>query len=177
MAGVGSRRARGRAAPGLGGGFRTRVSRNASADSASSPWPGCRDRSGWRTGRWMFCCWRVRWGRGRRWRQRVIVAWGGVSLGEQCGFEGVLAIRRIRGWVGAESIRPRVATRGYPEPQLRCSIRMACRGRIAEKHTSTAASQLSPNPQGCKGKRAFLFGIMPRARARGKPSENVAQGS
>ena len=29
--------------------------------------------------------------------------------------EGVLSIRRIRGWVGAEPIRPRVDTRGYPE--------------------------------------------------------------
>ena len=43
-------------------------------------------------------------------------------------FQGrVLSMRRIRGWVGAEPRRPRVDTRGYPESQLRSSIRMARR--------------------------------------------------
>ena len=39
-------------------------------------------------------------------------------------------IRRIRGWVGAGPERPRVDTRGYTNPLLRSSIRMACRGRF-----------------------------------------------
>ena len=87
----------------------------------------------------------------RRRRQRVIVAWVGVFLERRCIPERVLSIRRIRGWVGAEPIRPRVDTSaaqrtppslpnatppgnllarpaGDTRP-LRCSsIRMACRG-------------------------------------------------
>ena len=45
----------------------------------------------------------------------MIVVWGGVCLGRQCVSERVLSMRRIRGWVGAEPIRPRVDTRGYTE--------------------------------------------------------------
>ena len=71
---------------------------------------------------------RVRIAPGRlRW---VIVAWGGVSLEKRCVSERVVSIRRIRGWVNAKPIRPRVATRGYPEPLLRSSIRMARRKRF-----------------------------------------------
>ena len=44
-------------------------------------------------------------------------------------FGGVLSIRRIRGWVGAEPKRPQAFAWGYPEPLLRSSIRMARRGR------------------------------------------------
>ena len=55
---------------------------------------------------------------------------GVVSLGTQCVPERVLSIRRVRGWVGAESERPRVDTRGYTRPLLRSSIRMACKGRF-----------------------------------------------
>ncbi len=114
----------------------------------------------------------------------MIVAWGGVSLVRLCLPERVLPIRRVRGWVGAEPKRPRVATSvdrrtapslpnvtsprlllahpaGDPEPLLRSSIRMACKGRFAGLPTPTAASQLSPYLQRCKGKRAFLFGICP----------------
>ena len=92
---------------------------------------------------------------------RVIVAWGGVSLVRLCVPERVLPIRRVRGWVGAKPKRPRVVTRGYPEPLLRSSIRIARKGRFAGLPTPTAASQLSPYLQRCKGKRAFLFGICP----------------
>ena len=65
--------------------------------------------------------------RRRRW---TIVASGGVFLGKRCDPERVLSIRRIRGWVGAGPERPRAAARGYPNPLLRSSIRMACRGRF-----------------------------------------------
>ena len=74
-------------------------------------------------------------------------------------FGGVLSIRRVRGWVGAEPIRPQASAWGYPEPQLRSSIRMACRGRLDGLPTSTAASQLSRNPRHCNGERAYLFGM------------------
>ena len=74
-------------------------------------------------------------------------------------FGGVLPIRRIRGWVGAEPIRPRASARGYMRALLRSSIRMACRGRLAGLPTPTAASQLSPNPRHCNGERAYLFGM------------------
>ena len=104
----------------------------------------------------------------------MTVAWGGIVLERLWVSERVLSIRRIRGWVGAEPVRPRVDTRGYPEPLLRSSIWMACRGRFRGLLTPTAASQLSRNPQRCKRKRAFLFGIMPRARARGEPPGYVA---
>ena len=67
----------------------------------------------------------------RRRRQRVSVVGGGVFLGKRCVPERVLSIRRIRGWVGAGPERPRVDTRGYPDPLLRSSIRMACTGRLA----------------------------------------------
>jgi len=103
----------------------------------------------------------------RRRQQRVIVAWGGVCLGRICVSERVLPIRRIRGWVGAESIRPRATARGYPEPQLRSSIRMACSQRLRGLPTSTAASQLSLNPQHCKGERAFFVEIVRWATGRG----------
>ena len=93
---------------------------------------------------------------------------------EQCGPERVLPIRRVRGWVGAESIRPRVYTRGYTRPLLCSSIRMACKGRLAGLLTPTAASQLSPNPRHCKGKRAFFNSA--RSPARG-PESRVGGGS
>ena len=82
----------------------------------------------------------------------------------------VLSIRRIRGWVDAEPIRPRVATRGYPEPQLRSSIRMARSKRLRGLPTSTAASQLSPNRRHCRRPGFFeLLGRrMPAPRALGK---------
>ncbi len=69
----------------------------------------------------------------------------------------VLSIRRIRGWVGAEPIRPRAAARGYTRTQLRSSIRMACKGHLTGQPTPTAASQLSSNPQHCKEEHAFLL--------------------
>ena len=90
--------------------------------------------------------------------------------------ERVLSMRRIRGWVGAEPIRPRVDTRGYPEPQLRSSIRMARRWRLVGQPTSTAASQLSPNAQRCKRKRAFLFGICPGPGPGGSDRETSHRG-
>ena len=43
-------------------------------------------------------------------RQRLDVAWGGVVLERLWVSGGVLPIRRIRGWVVAEPIRPRVDT-------------------------------------------------------------------
>ena len=60
----------------------------------------------------------------------VTAGLGGDSLEKQWVPERVLPIRRIRGWVGAEPERPRAAARGYPEPLLRSSIRMACSKRI-----------------------------------------------
>ena len=47
---------------------------------------------------------------------------GGVVLETQCVPERVLSIRRIRGWVDAEPIRPRVDTRGYTRPLLQQCI-------------------------------------------------------
>ena len=104
------------------------------------------------------------------WRGEAAAGDGGVGrclFGKQCVPERVLPIRRIRGWVGAESIRPRAAARGYPEPQLRSSIRMACSQRLRGLPTSTAASQLSLNPQHCKGERAFFVEIVRWATGRG----------
>jgi len=92
-------------------------------------------------------------------------------LGKQCVLERVLSIRRIRGWVGAEPRRPRVATWGYPEPQLRSSIRMARSKRFLAYPRQPQHSQLSPNPQRCKRKRAFLFGICPRPEPGGSHRE------
>ena len=74
-------------------------------------------------------------------------------------FGRVLPIRRVRGWVGAEPERPQASAWGYTRALLRSSIRMACRGRLAELPTPTAASQLSRNPRHCKGERAYLFGM------------------
>ena len=88
-------------------------------------------------------------------RRRLAVAWGGVFLVRLCVPEWVLSIRRIRGWVGAEPIRTRVATcadrrtrpllpnatppgnllarpAGDTRPLLRSSIRMACKGRFLD---------------------------------------------
>ena len=66
-----------------------------------------------------------------------------------------LLIRRLRGWVGAKFQRPRAIARGYTRPQLRCSIRMAGRRRLAGQPTSTAASQLSLKSRQC-GRIGFL---------------------
>ena len=74
-------------------------------------------------------------------------------------FGRVLSIRRVRGWISAEPIRPQASAWGYMLALLRSSIRMACRGRLAGLPTPTAASQLSPNPRHCKGVRAYLFGM------------------
>jgi len=97
----------------------------------------------------------------------------------------VLLIRRIRGWVGAEPKRPRVATSagqrtppslpnatpprlllacpaGDPEPQLRSSIRMACSKRFHGLSTPTAASQLSRSTRHCRGIGIFN-GLFPEA--------------
>ena len=60
-----------------------------------------------------------------------------------------LLIRRIRGWGGVKFQRPRAFARGYTRPQLRCSIGMAGRRRLAGQPTSTAASQLSLKSRQC----------------------------
>ena len=70
-----------------------------------------------------------------------------------------LLIRRIRGWVGAGSIRPQAVAWGYTRPQLRCSIRMACRGRFLGRPTPTAASQLSLKSRHCV-EATFSFDLM-----------------
>ena len=44
-------------------------------------------------------------------------------------FGRVLSIRRVRGCGSAGFIRPQASAWGYPEPLLRSSVRMACRGR------------------------------------------------
>ena len=77
-------------------------------ESARSPDRRCRPQSN-------------RWG----WRGVVCFFVEGLRSGR------VLSMRRIRGWVGAEPRRPRATARGYPNPQLRSSIRMARRWRLA----------------------------------------------
>ena len=99
-----------------------------------------------------------------------------VSLEKQCVPQRVHSIRRLRGWVGAESIRPRAAARGYTRPQLRCSIGMARRWRLVGLPASTAASQLSPNPQRCKGRRALLFIVCPGAEPGGSHRKTSHRG-
>ena len=94
-------------------------------------------------------------GEPRRLRRCGTVAWGGVFSGKPCVPGRVLAIRRIRGWVGAGPKRPRVDTRGYTRALLCSSIRMACKGRFRGRPTSTAASQLSRNPQCCRQRNFF----------------------
>ena len=88
-------------------------------------------------------------------------------------FGGVLSIRRIRGWVGGEPIQPQASAWGYPEPLLRSSIRMACRGLLAGLPTPTAASQLSPDPRHCKGEFACLFGMKHPIVNKGEPRMNT----
>ena len=113
-----------------------------------------------------------------RQRQRATVTLGRVSLGKQSVPERVLPIRRIRGWVGAESIRPRAAARGDTRPLLRSSIRMACKGRLAGLPTPTAASQLSPNPQHCQGETCFsIWNNVPGKSPGRDPSGNATPGS
>ena len=50
---------------------------------------------------------------------------------------------------------------GDPGSLLRSSIRMACSQRLRGLPAATAASQLSPNSQYCKGKRACLLQYFP----------------
>ena len=78
----------------------------------------------------------------------VGVAWA-VRSGNAVRFGKALLIRRLCGCVRAGFRRPRAAARGYTRPLLCSSVRMAGRRRLAEIPTSTAASQLSPNPQHC----------------------------
>ena len=90
-------------------------------------------------------------------RHRVIVAWGGVFLEKQCVPERVLPIRRISRLDWRGPIRPRVATRGYTRPQLRSSIRMARRWRLAGQPTSTAAFAALPEPTMVQGETCLFI--------------------
>ena len=78
------------------------------------------------------------------------VAWGGDCLGKQCVPERVLSIRRIRGWVDAEPIGPRVA--------LGVNLKRVCvvqrRNQRVAKATTAAR----------RGVRRRLFGEAMRSR-------------
>ena len=59
--------------------------------------------------------------------ERDQLAWRGV--GEAVCYPTAQLIRRLRGYGSAGFTGPRASTRGYTKPQLRCSVRKACRGR------------------------------------------------
>ncbi len=60
-------------------------------------------------------------------RQRVTVA---AAFWKRCAFGDPAPDSPLRGYASVEFRRPRASARGYTRPQLRCSIRKACRQRL-----------------------------------------------
>ena len=68
-----------------------------------------------------------------------------ASFWKSCAFGDVAPDSPLRGCVCAEPRRPRASARGYTRPQLRCSIRKACRWRLVVTHANRSFAALFRN--------------------------------
>ena len=84
-----------------------------------------------------------------------LVYW--ASLWKSCGFGDVAPDSPLRGYVGAEPLRPRASARGYTRPQLRCSIRKACSWRLAVTHANRSFAALFKNHDTARMRHSHWF--------------------